>query len=286
MSDSAIGDAELERILGEDVRYGDLTTTALAIGALPGTISFSARTAMTVCGVEEAARMLTLAGCVCGSATTRGTSVEAGTLLLQAEGSATALHRVWKTAQTLIEYASGIASSAARIVAAANTYGGGPAVVCSRKNFPGTRAITSLAITAGGASAHRLGLSETLLVFAEHRVFLQGDLVHHLAQVKRRHPEKKLVVEVTEIDEGLSVAQAGGDIIQLEKFSLEQTAAFVSAARRLPHPPLVAAAGGINTSNAAAYAATGVDILVTSAPYFAMPGEVQVSIAARPINQQ
>ena len=63
MSDSAIGDAELERILGEDVRYGDLTTTALAIGALPGTISFSARTAMTVCGVEEAARMLSLAGC-------------------------------------------------------------------------------------------------------------------------------------------------------------------------------------------------------------------------------
>ena len=129
MSDSAIGDAELERILGEDVRYGDLTTTALAIGALPGTISFSARTAMTVCGVEEAARMLSLAGCVCGNAVTRGTSVETGALLLQAEGSAAALHRVWKTAQTLIEYASGIASSAARIVAAANTYGGGPAVV-------------------------------------------------------------------------------------------------------------------------------------------------------------
>jgi molybdenum transport protein len=282
MSDSAIDDTELERILGEDVRYGDLTTTALAIGALPGAISFSARTAMTVCGVEEAARMLTMAGCVCGSAAKRGTLVQAGTLLLQAEGSAAALHRVWKTAQTLIEYASGIASSAARIVAAVDSNGSGPAVVCSRKNFPGTRAIASLAITAGGASAHRLGLSETLLIFAEHRVFLHGDLAQHLTRVKRHHPEKKLVVEVTEIEEGLSVARAGGDIIQLEKFSLEQTAAFVRAARSLPYPPLVAAAGGINVSNAAAYAATGVDILVTSAPYFAIPGEVQVSIAARP----
>ena len=94
------------------------------------------------------------------------------------------------------------------------------------------------------------------------------------------------MVEVTEIEEGLAVARAGGDIIQLEKFSLEQTAAFVSAARSLPHPPLIAAAGGINASNATAYAATGVDILVTSAPYFAMPGEVQVSIVARPTIQQ
>jgi molybdenum transport protein len=284
ISDSMLDDGELERILCEDVRYGDLTTAALAIGDLPGTISFSARSAMTVCCVEEAARMLVRAGCRCGAPQRRGSQVEPGAWLLEAEGSAAALHRVWKSAQTLIEYASGIATAAARIVAAAGAAGTAPAVVCSRKNFPGTRAVSALAIAAGGAAAHRLGLAETLLVFAEHRVFLQGDLAQHLARVKRQHPEKKLVVEVTEIDEGLAVARAGADIIQLEKFSLEQTAAFVAAVRSLPRPPLVAAAGGINASNAAAYAATGVDILVTSAPFFAAPAEVKVVIAARPTN--
>lgn len=40
------------------------------------------------------------------------------------------------------------------------------------------------------------------------------------------------------------------------------------------------AAGGVNAGNAAAYAATGVDILVTSAPYFAAPGDVKVVLAA------
>lgn len=284
MFDSVLDDGELERILNEDVHFGDLTTAALAIGDSSGVITFAARSAMTVCCVEEAARMLARAGCRCGAPRMRGVQVEADALLLEADGNAAALHRVWKSAQTLIEYASGIASAAARIVAAADATGTGPAVVCSRKNFPGTRAVASLAIAAGGAAAHRLGLSETLLVFAEHRVFLQGELALHLARLKRLHPEKKLIVEVSGIEEGLAVARAGADIIQLEKFTLVQTSAFVEAARCLARPPLVAAAGGIDASNAAAYAATGVDILVTSAPYFAAPAEVNVVIAARPTN--
>jgi len=81
------------------------------------------------------------------------------------------------------------------------------------------------------------------------------------------------------LDEGLASARASTDIIQPEKFSVEMTAGFVEAARRLPQPPLVAAAGGINATNAAAYAATGVEILVTSAPYFAAPADVQVVIS-------
>ena len=280
MFDSALDDGELERLLHEDAPYGDLTTAALGIDALPGKISLAARAAMTVCGTEEAARMFERAGCRVRLSARSGTRVAAGAPLLEAVGSAAAMHRVWKTAQTLIEYASGIASAAAQIVDLANAAGTGPAVVCSRKNFPGTRAVASLAIAAGGACAHRLGLSETLLVFAEHRVFLQGDLAQHLARVRRAHPEKKLVVEVTSADEGLAIARAGADIIQLEKFSVEQTAAFVATVRGLPRPPLVAAAGGINASNAAAYAATGVDILVTSAPYFAAPADVKVVISA------
>lgn len=50
MFDSALDDGELERLLREDAPYGDLTTGALGIGALPGMISFAARAAMTVCG--------------------------------------------------------------------------------------------------------------------------------------------------------------------------------------------------------------------------------------------
>lgn len=275
--DSALDDNELDRLLREDVPFGDLTTDALGIGSLPGKISFVARAAMRVCGTEEAARMFERAGCCVRLSAPRGVRVVAGALLLEAEASAAALHRVWKTAQTLVEYASGIASAAAQIVEAAGELGKRPRVVCSRKNFPGTRAITTLAIRAGGAIPHRLGLSETLLVFDEHRVFIAPTALNaRLAAVKRDHPEKKLMVEVIDAEEGLRFAAAGADIIQLEKFSPQQVSAFVASVNDMARRPLVAAAGGVNAGNAAAYAASGADILVTSAPYFAIPADVKV----------
>ena len=45
---------------------------------------------------------------------------------------------------------------------------------------------------------------------------------------------------------------------------------------RLGRVPLIAAAGGINATNAGDYAAAGADLLVTSAPYWAPPKDVQV----------
>ena len=47
-------------------------------------------------------------------------------------------------------------------------------VACTRKSLPGTRSLSIKAILCGGAVPHRLGLSETILVFAQHRVFSGG----------------------------------------------------------------------------------------------------------------
>lgn len=128
------------------------------------------------------------------------------------------------------------------------------------------------------AALHRLGLSETLLVFAEHRVFLAGALETHLARLLRAHPEKKLVVEVADIAEAMVAAQAGAEIVQLEKFTPAQCATLAALLAPLPRRPLLAAAGGIHAGNAAAYAAA--DLVVTSAPYAAAPAEVQVRMLA------
>ena len=164
---TALSGDELSRLLQDDAPCGDLTTESLAIGAAAGRLDFTARGPMVVCGVEEAARLFTLAGARVHLLAGSGTALGAGEKLLIAEGSAAQLHRAWKTAQTLVEWASGIASSAAAIVAEAS----GVAVACTRKNVPGTKAMSVKAVKAGGAVMHRLGLSETLLLFAEHRLF-------------------------------------------------------------------------------------------------------------------
>lgn len=277
MNPYALPDAELERLLGEDVPAGDATTLALEIGCRPGRLDFRARFAMCVCGSEEARRLGELRGLrLVGDCIASGTHLQPGDSILSLAGDAAGLHAIWKTAQTLMEYLSGIASATAEIVAAARRGHPDCAVVCTRKNFPGTKAASVKAILAGGASPHRLSLSETLLLFAEHRAFLNETPAATLARLRRRWPERALVVEVSDEAEALRWADAGADILQLEKFS---PAAVAQLAAEIPRIRL-AAAGGINASNAEAYAQAGSRVLVTSAPYFAGPRDVAVTLTA------
>lgn len=99
----ALDDAALQRLLDEDVRFGDLTTETLGIDAGSGVIRFIARDPMRLCGSDEAARLMTLAGAAVTRFTASGTEAPPGTLLLEARGEVGALHRGWKSAQTLME---------------------------------------------------------------------------------------------------------------------------------------------------------------------------------------
>ncbi|MBU1235541.1 MAG: ModD protein [Gammaproteobacteria bacterium] len=273
---TTISDFQLRCLLDDDAGGGDLTTDALGIGGLTGRIEFFARQPMTVCCTEEAARMFELAGAQAERLCASGASAPAGTPLLRATGDAASLHRAWKATQVLVEWASGIATATSAIVAAA----GETPVACTRKNAPGTKALSIKAVRAGGAIVHRLGLSETLLVFAEHRMFLDETPGQTTVRLKRRQPEKKVVVEVGSVAEARLWAEAGADVLQLEKFSPEQIAE--SRAAMADFRVVLAAAGGVNAGNAAAYVQAGADLLVTSAPYSAPPRDVQVTFSRLP----
>lgn len=269
-----LSDSALDALLAQDVPYGDLTTDSLGIADQPALMSFAARAAMVLAGGEEAARLVEKAGGRVTRVSPSGTRLEAGAVFLEADGPAGALHRAWKVAQTLTEYASGIASRARRIVDAAP----GVTVACTRKNFPGAKNLSVKAVIAGGAVMHRLGLSETLLVFPEHRAFLPGPPEDWIAALRRKAPEKKIVVEAGSVEEAVALAKAGADVIQLEKLPPEAAAAVIAATRALTPPPVVAPAGGVTEANAAAYAAAGCRLLVTSAPFFGPPADVKVTL--------
>ncbi|MCW2312678.1 ModD protein [Rhodoferax antarcticus] len=270
----ALNDSQLQALLQDDAPYGDLTTHSLGIDAQPAHIAFHARQAMTVCATEEACRLFELAGASATPVTPSGTSVQAGDLLLRACGAVTSLHRGWKVAQTLMEWASGLSTATANIVAAAN----GVSVACTRKNVPGAKALSAKAVRSGGAIMHRLGLSESILLFAEHRLFLSESPTDTITRLRRGQPEKKLAVEVADLAEALAWAQAGADVLQLEKFTPKAVAGLrlTLDSSGLLACPLLAAAGGIHADNAPAYVRAGADFLVTSSPYWAPPRDVQV----------
>ncbi len=266
----------LDDLLAEDVPNGDLTTLALGIGGLPGLMEFRARGDMVVAGAETAAEMIRRAGADATTLTPSGSKAKAGTLLVTAKGPAAALHASWKAAQTLTEILSGIATAARAVVDAVEAVDVNIHVACTRKTVPGARRLSMIAIKAGGAIPHRLGLSETILVFAEHRVFLPGvSLKDMAARLRREAPEKKLAIEVASVAEAGEAIEAGFEIIQLEKMTPGDVA---SVKERAGADVLIAAAGGVTPANAADYVRAGAGLIVSSWPYTAKPSDVAVTI--------
>jgi molybdenum transport protein len=275
-----VPEADIDRLIAEDAGFGDLTTTALGIGDTQAAIRFTARHPLVACATEEAARVLVRLGAEARVLVPSGGVAEPGTLLLEATGSAAALHAGWKVAQTLVEWASGIASAVRDIRLAARAVNPKVTVACTRKAAPLSRALSIKAVLAGGGVMHRTGLADTVLLFPEHRAFLPDlDAAALIARLRAAAPERKLVVEVTDAASAQRFAAAGVDVLQLEKFAPESVAALAASLAGLPRRPVLAAAGGVNAANAAAYAEAGAEVLVTSAPYAAPPRDLQVRLS-------
>lgn len=139
--------------------------------------------------------------------------------------------------------------------------------------------MSAKAVRCGGGYLHRLGLSETLLLFHEHRIFLDEPRAATVARLKAAQPERGLMVEVSDPEEALAWAMVGAPTLQLERFDPDLLAGLKRELAIRGCAPLLAVAGGVNASNAVAYAAAGADLLVSSAPYHARPKDVQVTFA-------
>lgn len=275
-----IPDYSIEQFIEEDMPYGDLTTHLLGISAKNGKIIYSTREETTICCTEEASRLLNKVGAVTIHILPSGSFVPPATEILVAEGTAGALHSGWKAALNLLEYASGVAGRTARIVKIAKKANPDITVVTTRKSFPGTKKIVIKAVMAGGALPHRLGLSETILVFRQHTAFLGGlaKFLETIPQLRAKAKENKIIVEAESLDEAVRIAEAGADVVQVDKMEPVELTNLVRELRAVNPIVKISAAGGINETNVAQYSATGVDIIVLSSVYFGKPADMSVRI--------
>lgn len=273
-------DDELDHLIREDVPFLDLTTHVTGIGAAKGSIRYITREPTVICCTEEALRIFQKLGLFTLSMLPSGSVVPAGTVVMEAQGSAHAIHTAWRVALNLLEYASGIATRTHKMVERVQQVAPHVSVVTTRKSTPWAKKMTLKAALSGGALPHRLGLSETVLVFDEHIRFM-ADFDTFLSQVsilKARLGEKMVVAEAHTHDTALKLAQAGVDMVQLDKLDIEETRRVTAAIKTACPQVKVAIAGGIHLDNAAAYAATGVDMLVTSSLYFGKPADIKADI--------
>ena len=96
--------------------------------------------------------------------------------------------------------------------------------------------------------------------------------------LRQRWPDRDILVDVDNEDEARTWVDAGADILQLEKMSVVAVSGIAAYAASTPQAPKIAAAGGVNVDNAEAYARAGARMLVTSAPYFADPRDLAVTL--------
>ncbi|MCL1932040.1 MAG: ModD protein [Treponema sp.] len=274
-------DSLVDQWIADDVAQGDLTTRILDIGAREGRIVFSLKKAGRTSGIDAAEKVLRKLGLQITERAPDGIDLPDRGVLVAAAGKASALFMSWKVAQNVLEWSCGVAEYTARTVRAARSQNPRIQVSTTRKNIPGTKTLALNAVLNGGGIIHRGGASETILLFANHRAFLDFDnsaeaWKRAVDQLRAEAPEKKIIVEAETMDEVKAALPSLPDIIQLDQFS---PAAVREAVNLAEGRCLISAAGGVTADNAAAYAEAGAALLVTSAPYYAKPADVKVSLS-------
>ena len=273
--------SEIEAWINEDAPLVDLTSHLLGIGAQPAALTVRARQAVCVALTEEAGRLFTMLGAEVSLLAPSGCRLDKGEILLSVRGPADALHRGWKVAMNLLEHACGVATRTAGMVEKVRLAANIPLLI-TRKHLPGVKKVLIKSILAGGAVPHRLGLSETILIFENHLNVLGGwsRLPELIGGMRAAACEKKIMVECDTLAQALQAIDAGADGIQFDKASPAQLMDWCEQIKARSPGIAVLAAGGIRPENVEDYALSGVHGLVLSSVYHAPPADLEVRIVA------
>ena len=274
--------SEIERFISEAVPYFDLTSTILGIGEQMGEIAYFTRQDAVVCGTEEVDLIFKRFNIQTNNFMPTGGVAKAGDVLISGVGRAGALNMAWKAGQNILEHCGGIATKTHEMVKIAKASNPDIAVLTTRKGFPGTKPIAIKAIMAGGAMPHRLGLSETIVIFKQHLEFIGGfdALIEKIPTLKSKICGKKIIVEADNFEQAQKLCAAGVCGIQFDKVEINNLKEMIVRLRMDFPDRLFLATGGINEGNIGHYAATGADGIVTTSPYNAPPIDVGVKIFA------
>jgi nicotinate-nucleotide pyrophosphorylase (carboxylating) len=140
----------------------------------------------------------------------------------------------------------------------------------TRKTTPGLRVLEKYAVRCGGGCNHRLGLDDAAMLKENHLAWA-GGVAPAVAAVRASAPwPARLIVEAETAAEAEAAVRAGADAVLLDDFTPAALAALVPRLRALA-PAVVLEASGVRPEQLGAYAATGIDLISTSAPVTRSP---------------
>jgi nicotinate-nucleotide pyrophosphorylase (carboxylating) len=270
-------DEIVARALAEDLGDGDVTTAATVPAEARASALITQKAPGIVFGLElaeTAFRALDFEVEV-QRLVQEGVWREGGPVLA-VQGRARALLSAERTALNFLQRLSGVATLAARCVQAIE--GTGARILDTRKTTPGLRELEKAAVAAGGATNHRAGLYDQVLIKENHAA-LAGGVGLAVANARAAAPELMVEVECrtpAEVDEALA---AGAPMILLDNMDPEQLR---NAVRQVAGRAQLEASGGVTLQTLREIASTGVDFVSVGAITHSAPA-LDLSLILQPL---
>lgn len=241
----------------EDAPGGDVTTTGLFSAEDTGAARLVAKASGIIAGLPVVERVFTMLqpDFTFEVLVRDGASVKPGDLIARLRGRTRALLTGERLALNLLQRMSGIATLAAAFVEAVQ---GLPVTILdTRKTVPGLRVLDKYAVRCGGATNHRLTLSDLAMIKDNH-IRLAGGIGPAVAKLRHRAPKVRIEVETESLADVQAALDAGADIIMLDNMGVELMRAAVAL---IAGRAKTEASGNVTLDNVRAVAGSGVDYI-------------------------
>ena len=193
-----------------------------------------------------------------------GDFCQSGAPLARISGRARALLTAERTALNFLQRLCGIATTSLRY--AELLEGTNTVVLDTRKTTPGWRNLEKYAVAAGGASNHRIGLYDRIMIKDNHRELagLEGEkgITRSVQRSREKYPELEIEVEADNLDEVREAVESGAEYVLLDNMTDAQMseAVKINAGRAK-----LEASGGITLERIPRIGRIGVDFVSVGA---------------------
>jgi len=258
---TAVIDALVEKTLSEDIRNGDITTRNIFDEGKNAVAEVIAREPMVLCGLD-------IFQAIFNKLTTKvaftlceyrdGDEITAENTIIKIQGGLIPLLEGERSALNILQWLSGIATLTQKFVQRAAPV----KVLDTRKTTPGLRVFEKYAVKCGGGINHRFGLYDQVLIKDNH-IKVAGSIsnaIHHIR--KNLTQNKKLEIEVKNLEEVEEAINNKADIIMLDNMGLETIKKSISL---INGKSKVEISGGINYDKLAEISKTGADYVSVGA---------------------
>ncbi len=272
--------SQVVEFLKEDLGRGDITSHSTVRGGIRGRGRFLAKQDFVVCGIEIAEAVFSVldADIQLESHAYDGDRLTKGTEFARIEGNALTLLEGERTALNLLQRLSGIATLTKTFVDAIQ--GTNARIVDTRKTTPGLRMLEKYAVSVGGATNHRFGLDDGVLIKDNH-IALAGGVRRAIEYARQTaHHLMKIEVEVANQTQLREALDAGADVIMLDNMSAAELRECVTIIRGTAKNVVIEASGGVNLTTVREIAETGVDLISVGAiTHSAVAVDISLKIA-------